>query len=81
MKYLAFYILFLFFNGCSIKPNEPLEQKVIKHTINSPLYVVIGIGAIAKEGSDLIIITTLAIPYYAYKNISSEFNSSRDEQK
>lgn len=36
------------FSGCSIKSDDSIGMKALKHTINSPMYLVLGIGAAAS---------------------------------
>jgi hypothetical protein len=39
-------LLTLVFSGCTLKENDSSVERGIKHTINAPGYVVLGVGAL-----------------------------------
>ena len=39
-------LLTLIFSGCTLKENDSSVERGIKHTINAPGYVVLGVGAL-----------------------------------
>ena len=39
-------LLTLVFSGCTLKENDTAVERGIKHTINAPGYVVLGVGAL-----------------------------------
>ena len=46
-KLLIIVLLGAIFNGCAVKNSDSLAVKTAKHTANSPLYVVAGVGMVA----------------------------------
>ena len=42
-------LLIVLFSGCSVKNEDSTAEKVVKHTINSPLYVLV-VGGVLVGG-------------------------------
>lgn len=79
--------LFLF-SGCAIKDDDTMSEKILKHSVNTPAYIVIGAGAIATEGSKAILTAVCVPPYMAYKhltkddaNVTIDLNQTNDAVK
>ena len=73
---LMFVISFLL-SGCAIKESDSTSQRVLKHTVNSPMYVVLGTAAFIHEGSRFILAGILVPPYAAYKYLTKDANSTQ----
>lgn len=71
---LACNILLL--GGCAIKEDDTTSEKFIKHTVNTPAYVILGAGAIASEGSKAALTAILVPPYAAYKHLTKDTNDT-----
>lgn len=78
IKSLLFLIacILLFFGGCAVKESDTMPEKVLKHTVNAPVYVVFGAGMIASEGSKAAITAICAPPYMAYKYLTKDINTT-----
>lgn len=73
--YIATIIfLLLFTTGCSVKQDDTTVERVAKHTVNAPLYVVIGVGAVGIAAFTL----TGAAIAYPIKLTVDEFKSSNE---
>jgi len=76
--------LLIFISGCSIKETDTPEKRFAKHTVNTPVYIVLGAGYVAKEGSEFLIKVALFPPFYIYKltkdKNSTDINSSKNTQ-
>lgn len=40
-------------NGCAVKQTDSTGTKALKHTVNAPAYVFVGIGALGVEATEL----------------------------
>ncbi|OHE15164.1 MAG: hypothetical protein A2525_08160 [Sulfurimonas sp. RIFOXYD12_FULL_36_11] len=76
---LACNIFFL--TGCTIKDDDAMSEKIVKHTINTPVYIVIGAGFIASEGSKAALTAILVPPYAAYRYLTEDINNTTDINK
>lgn len=76
IKTLAFLLSYniFFLTGCTIKDDDAMSEKIAKHTINTPVYIVIGAGAIATEGSKIILTAICVPPYAAYRYLTEDMN-------
>lgn len=77
MKKLIFAVITGFLlAGCALKESDTKSERILKHTANSPVYIVVGAGAIAHEGSKLILTGILVPPYAAYKYLTKDANNT-----
>lgn len=75
-KLLPLFIGIVLLAGCALKESDTTPQRVLKHTANAPIYIVVGAGAIAYEGSNLILTSILVPPYAAYKYLTKDANNT-----
>ena len=75
---MSFFLLTcsLVITGCSIKDDDTTSERFLKHTANSPLYVVMGAGFIASEGSKAALTAISIPPYMIYKYLTKDTNAS-----
>ncbi len=59
-------------SSCAIKDDDTMTEKILKHSVNAPAYIVIGAGAIATEGSKAILTAVCVPPYMAYKHLTKD---------
>jgi len=69
---LTIFISSFILTGCSIKENDTTPQKVLKHTVNTPLYVVIAVGGIAHVSYRLVLIGVLTPPVATYRYLTKD---------
>lgn len=83
IKTLAFLLSYniFFLTGCTIKDDDAMSEKIAKHTINTPVYIVIGVGFIASEGSKAALTAILVPPYAAYRYLTEDTNTTADINK
>lgn len=46
--------------GCSVKQSDNPHTKVVKHTVNAPVYILYGTGKIATEASEIVLMSTIS---------------------
>lgn len=84
MKKLILLFVLIFFSACSIKESDTQEEKFAKHTINAPIYIVLGAGYAAQKTSEFATTAILFPPFYIYNLVkndenSTDLNSSKNE--
>jgi len=55
-EYIILIMSILIVTGCAIKDQDSSVTKTLKHTINSPLYLVLGVGEVATKATELAIL-------------------------
>lgn len=68
------------FSGCAIKESDTTQDKFLKHTVNAPLYIILGTGYIATEGSKAALTAIALPPYMAYQYLKQDSNISDDNK-
>ena len=77
------------FSGCAIKQDDSVGVQTAKHLINSPAYVVVGVGFVATKATEIAVATAIGVPALAYqkakksmeeKNGSEEVNQNEEIQ-
>jgi len=73
-------LLALLFTSCSIKNDDSSTDKFIKHTVNSPIYVIAVVGFLGTEASEKIAIAIIYPPYATYKYLTKDNNVTADTE-
>ncbi len=47
-KSIAILLITALLSGCSVKNEDSTAEKVAKHTVNSPLYIILGTGMLVE---------------------------------
>ena len=71
----------LLMSGCTVKDDDAMSEKIAKHTINTPVYIFVGAGAIFTEGSKIILTAICVPPYAAYRYLTEDTNTTTDINK
>ncbi len=45
-------------SGCAVKHNDSVAEKTLKHTLNSPLYLILGAGAVATKAVEVAVLSS-----------------------
>lgn len=59
-------------SGCSIKESDTTQEKFLKHTANTPIYIVFG----AAASADFLLKCALLPPFAAYNYLTRDANTS-----
>ncbi len=58
--------------GCTIKNSDSTFKRTLKHTANSPMYVVVGLGALAVATTVIVATATVSIVTGTVNTISGK---------
>ena len=73
--------LLIFISGCSIRETDPPTERFAKHTINAPVYIVLGVGYVAQKTSEFAVQTILFPPFYIYNLVKNDENISIEKRE
>ncbi|QOG13042.1 hypothetical protein [Arcobacter sp. FWKO B] len=68
-------------SGCSVKQTDSITTKTIKHTVNSPAYVLVGTGYLAETAIIFAVGGTLYSIKYTHKYFSDILSSSGNKEE
>ena len=69
------------FSGCAIKQDDHIAIKSVKHTVNSPLYVIFVSGWAGHKALELTTVAVVAVPFYTYNYTSKYFQNKHYTRK
>lgn len=75
MKYISSISIIVsisIFSGCAVKDKDSLAMKTAKHTVNSPMYLLLGIGLAATKLTEIAIMTPVVAVGKAIEGDSEE---------
>lgn len=77
-KYFILFCVSMFFSGCVVKNTDTNTEKTLKHIVNSPVYVIYGVGAVATKAVEAAAYGTLYVGTKAAKATTDTIKETKN---